>query len=80
MPEVLRIYGIRFSFFSNEGNPREPMHVHAKRGRDEAKIWVYPNVRYADGRGFSSKDQATLVRIVEDNRELIERAWNEFFG
>lgn len=52
----------------------------AKRGRDEAKIWLKPEVSYADGRGFSAKEQAMLVRTVEDNRELIERAWNEFFG
>jgi Domain of unknown function (DUF4160) len=80
MPEVLRVNGIKFSFFSNEGNPREPIHIHAKRGRDEAKIWLRPGVSYADGRGFSAKEQAMLVRTVEDNRELIERAWNEFFG
>ena len=26
---VFRFNGIRFHFFSNEGDPREPLHIHA---------------------------------------------------
>jgi hypothetical protein len=28
MPVVLRYKGFRFFFYSNEGSPREPVHVH----------------------------------------------------
>jgi hypothetical protein len=29
MPVVFRYRGFRFFFYSNEGNPREPVHIHA---------------------------------------------------
>ncbi len=38
MPVVFRAAGIRFHFFSNEGDPREPVHIHARRADAEAKI------------------------------------------
>ncbi|MBE0506660.1 MAG: DUF4160 domain-containing protein [Marinospirillum sp.] len=28
MPVILRVDGLRFFFYSNEGNPLEPVHVH----------------------------------------------------
>ena len=33
MPVVFRYKGFRFFFYSNEGNPREPVHVHVMGGR-----------------------------------------------
>jgi hypothetical protein len=32
MPVVFRDGGLRYYFFSNEGLPREPRHVHVKGG------------------------------------------------
>jgi len=72
--------GIRFYFFSNEGNPREPVHVHAGRGDAEAKLWLNPDVRIADSSGCSRREQAELVRIVAARREEIVEAWHEHFG
>ncbi len=80
MPVVFRHLGIRFYFFSNEGDPREPVHVHATRADAEAKIWVMPDVRVADSVGYSRREQADLVRVVEARRDDIVRAWNEHFG
>lgn len=45
MPTVFRIAGVRFSFYSNEGDPREPIHVHAFGAGAQAKLWLYPEVR-----------------------------------
>ena len=44
MPVVLRLAGFKFLFYSNEGNPREPVHIHVRQGRDEAKFWLKPSV------------------------------------
>ncbi|MEC4595117.1 MULTISPECIES: DUF4160 domain-containing protein [Nitrospirillum] len=79
MPTVFRWNGFRFYFFSNEGSPREPVHIHVERDGGEAKLWLYPEVRIADCVGFSRSAQADLVRIVEARRQEIERAWNEHF-
>ncbi|WP_409988699.1 DUF4160 domain-containing protein [Cellvibrio sp.] len=40
MPVILRLNGFRFFFYSNEGNPLEPAHIHVSKDGDEAKIWL----------------------------------------
>lgn len=80
MPVVFRQGGYRFFFFSNEGSPREPVHIHVKKGEADAKFWLRPDVVVADSYGFGPAALRELTRIVEDNRAVIERAWNEHFG
>ena len=80
MPVVFRYNGVRFFFFSNEGRPREPLHIHAQQGESEAKFWLRPDVTVADSRGFDRRTLTDLVQIVRDNRELIEGRWHEYFG
>jgi len=80
MPVVLRYKGFRFFFYSNEGNPREPLHVHVRSGGDEAKLWLEPEVRVAVSYGFAAGTLRELVEVVQANREMIERAWHDYFG
>jgi hypothetical protein len=80
MPIVFRWNGYRFHFYSDEGTPREPVHVHVRRGRDNAKFWLYPEVTVAYNRGFSSREQSELARVVEQHRDEIESAWHEHFS
>ncbi len=56
MPTVFVENGYRFFFYSNEGHPREPMHVHVMKGGAEAKFWVSPAVELARSHGFSARD------------------------
>jgi Domain of unknown function (DUF4160) len=80
MPVVFRYKGIRFFFYSNEGSPREPVHIHAFGNGSEAKFWLFPEVRVADNTGFDRRTLVDLMREVETRRDEIERAWNEHFG
>ncbi len=80
MPVVFRWEGVRFYFFSNEGSPREPMHVHAERQGAEAKFWLHPEVRVAENVGFDRRELVELLKTVELRRNEIERAWHEHFG
>lgn len=80
MPVVFRWQGVRFFFYSNEGNPREPVHVHAERDGGEAKIWLFPEVRVAESAGFDRRTLHELVIVAERHRDDIERAWHEHFG
>lgn len=80
MPVVFRYQGIRFFFFSNEGNPREPVHIHAESSEGEAKFWLYPDVTVAKSAGYGRKQLSQLAKVVTDRREEIERAWNEHFS
>ena len=42
MPKIFEINGYRFLFYSNEGNPLEPCHVHVAKGSSYAKVWIEP--------------------------------------
>ncbi|MDR3792966.1 MAG: DUF4160 domain-containing protein [Terracidiphilus sp.] len=80
MPEVFRERGFRFFFYSNEGSPREPVHIHVEKEGIEAKFWLRPAVRVAYNDGYDARTLRLLTEIVEANRERIERAWYEYFG
>jgi hypothetical protein len=79
MPAVFRYRGFTFFFYSNEGTPREPVHIHVEKDDLEAKFWLIPEVRVAYNDGYDARTLRELLEIVETNKERIERAWNEFF-
>ncbi len=80
MPVVFRWKGVRFFFFSNEGSPREPVHVHAEKQGAEAKFWLFPDVQVGGSAGFDRRTLTELVKVVEHRRDEIERAWHDHFG
>ncbi len=80
MPVVFRYRGFRFFFYSNEGSPREPVHVHAIGEGGEAKFWLRPAVCVASSSGLSAPTLRELAAEVEARAALIERIWNEYFG
>jgi hypothetical protein len=79
MPIVFRHSGFRFLFYANEGDPREPVHIHIIKDGIDAKFWLNP-VRLAYNDGYDAKTLRELFEIVEMNTSLIEEAWNEFFS
>jgi hypothetical protein len=80
MPVVLRFKGYTFFFFSNEGNPREPLDVHVRKSGSSAKFWLEPQVRVSESYGLNSQELNELTKVIVDNRQLIERTWYEFFS
>ena len=80
MPVVFRFNGIRFHFFSNEGDQLEPVHIHAQRAECLAKIWVRPEIQLADNYGFSASELRVILQQVALHADEIERIWNEHFG
>ena len=79
---ILRHDGFKFFFYANEGNRREPIHIHIHIRRDgmEAKFWLTPQVRIAYNEGFDARMQRALIAVIEANVNLIERKWDEFFA
>ena len=77
MPTVLRVGPYSFVFFSSDRN--EPRHIHVKRDRQIAKFWLDP-VALAKNRGFSEHELKDIERLVVDRRDLLQEAWNEYFG
>ncbi len=80
MPVVSRYKGYKFFFFSNEGIPREPLHIHVRKGEALAKYWLGPEVKLAESFGFNSSELKEIFDVVFENKELIKRRWYEYFG
>ena len=79
MPVIFRYRGFKFFFYSNEGTPREPAHIHVEKDDVEAKFWLIPEVRVAYNDGYDARTLREVLEIVEASKDRIERAWNEFF-
>ena len=75
MPELFRLFGIRFFFFSNE---HLPIHVHIENGDGDAKFEIKP-IKLISNNGMKNKDLKLAESIIEENEELIEKRWNEYF-
>jgi hypothetical protein len=80
MPVIFRERGYRFFFYSNEGSPREPVHIHVEKDDVEAKFWLNPEVRVAYNDGYDARTLQELLVIVETNKDRIERKWDEYFS
>lgn len=80
MPVVLRNEGYRFFFFSNEGDPRESIHVHVRKAEKVAKFWLEPTVLLVESYSMTSAELKKVERIIEDHQALIKRCWHEHFG
>lgn len=77
MPTVLRLGPYRFYFYS--GDAFEPPHVHVERDDNRAKVWLDP-VRLQESAGFRRPELNRIVALVAEHREVLLRAWHEFFG
>jgi len=80
MPVIFRYKGYRFFFFSNEGNPLEPCHIHVRKGSAIAKFWVTSEVQLVEAYSMSPAELRELSNIIKQNHELIKRKWNEYFS
>ena len=77
MPVILRYRKIKFVFYSND---HLPIHVHAIYGNYEASCKVIlSNLETLNNKGFTGKDLKLIKKVVKENSDLIEEAWNEFF-
>jgi hypothetical protein len=80
MPVVFRESGLRYFFYSNEGMPREPRHVHVKGRGCDAKIWLEPEIFIAESYGFNARELSAILRTIANRRDLILKAWHDHFG
>jgi hypothetical protein len=75
MPELFRFFGIRFFFFSNE---HLPIHIHIENADGDAKFKIKP-ITLITNNGIKNKDIKLAESIIEENEDLIEKRWNEYF-
>ena len=77
MPEILRIRGFRFFFFSREG--QEPRHVHVEQAERYAKFWLEPT-ELVESRGFRSAELSELHSLIAEHCDKFILAWDEHFS
>lgn len=77
MPTVLRLLGLRFHFYSDEG--LEPPHIYVDAGDGECKFWLSP-IRLASERGMSGSEIRKAERLVFEYQKLFLEKFYEFHG
>ncbi len=86
MPQIFRIGAYTVYFWSNEGAPLEPIHVHIAEGRASAngtKVWITRS-----GKTVLSNNNARIpirilrgiMRMIEANSAEIIEEWIKQFG
>jgi len=76
MPELFRLFGIRFFFFTNE---HLPIHIHIENADGDAKFEIYP-VKLVQNNGIRNKDLKLAESIIEEDEDLIRKRWEEYFN
>lgn len=76
MPEIFRMFGMKFFFYSLE---HLPIHIHVRNADGTAKFEVNP-VRLVESRGMKPKDLVLAEALVEEHAELIVKKWHDFHG
>ena len=78
MPELFRLYGFLFMFFSHE---HEPMHVHVIGNDGEAKFsWDGNQFVLERARNVKNNDLRKIKRAIASNSDIIVKRCNELFG
>lgn len=78
MPELFRMYGFLFMFFSHE---HEPMHVHVIGNEGEAKFsWNGDRFVLEKSRNVKRNDIRRIKDVISSNSDIIVKRWIELFG
>lgn len=77
MPEILRLFGLRFYIYTRD---HQPPHVHVVSQDGTAKFAIADEITLIGNSGMKSKDLKLAESIIEDNRENILRAWVKIHG
>ncbi|MFB2866512.1 DUF4160 domain-containing protein [Aeromonas sp. MdU4] len=80
MPVILRINGYRFFFYSNEGDPQEPVHVHVSKAGSEVMIWLEPAVVLYRNDGFRERALRDVIVIATEHRAFFAEKWHEYLA
>lgn len=67
-----------FRFYAADGV--EPPHVHVLGNDGFAKLWLAPDVRLHDSRGYSRRQIERIIEVTTAHRDEWLARWHEFFG
>jgi hypothetical protein len=78
MPEIFRFFGYSFFFYSREHGP---IHVHVEGNDGYAKFdWNGESFILAESEGIKKGDMNKISDVIDDNKDLIVKRWQEYFN
>ncbi len=78
MPEIFRMLGMRFFFYSDE---HLPIHVHVRSGDGEAKFEIITGkIILKQSFGLKSKELKIAENLIDQNIDLINEHWLKHFN
>ena len=86
MPQGFKIGSYWVYFWSNEGEPREPIHVHISQGSPQAnatKVWITKAGKCLLANNNSDIPNVALrniMRIIEARSSEVINKWYSFYG
>lgn len=86
MPQIFKIGSYIVYFWSNEGKPEEPIHVHISENTPRAnatKIWITRSGKtlLCNNRSMiPPRELRKLMRVIEANSSEIIQKWFDYFG
>ncbi|MBQ8060817.1 MAG: DUF4160 domain-containing protein [Bacteroidales bacterium] len=78
MPELFRLFGFTYYFFSRE---HLPIHVHIE-GKDGYAIYDLEGNRFLQryAKGIKAGDLHRIEAVLEENKESIVNTWKSYFN
>lgn len=77
MPEIFRINGYSYYFYSNE---HEPIHVHVEGKGAKAKfVWNGKSFDLCESVNMKIGDLKRIQRVIDENADIISTKWYDYF-
>ena len=78
MPEVFRLFGFTYFFFSRE---HKPIHVHIE-GAEGYAVYDLEGQQFVQrySKGIKAGDLRRIEAVLEENRETIVNSWKNYFN
>lgn len=85
MPSIMTLFGYKIYFWSNEGEPLEPVHVHISKNphKSATKVWICedgPCIIANNNDEIPGKDMKKIMNAINDFSEDIIQEWKNHFG
>jgi len=77
MPELFRMFGMKFFFFSLE---HTPIHIHVRNTDGKAKFNLIPEIQLIEAKGMRPKDLVLAEALITEKKEEIIEKWKEIHG
>jgi len=77
MPELFRMFGMKFFFYSLE---HTPIHINVTNADGKAKFILIPDVVLVESKGMKPKDLVLAEAMIVEKKEIIIAKWNEIHG